>query len=67
MAQGCQEGKATPTMAEVICPKCGEVVEVFVSGGAVAEMAGRLTSEEKCPKCGYVFKEGAPLSDFRTA
>ena len=27
---GCQEGKMTPRLTEVCCPKCGESVEVFV-------------------------------------
>ena len=28
--KGCQEGKATPRLSEVKCPKCGQYVEVFV-------------------------------------
>ena len=31
LINGCQEGKGTPRLAEVKCPKCGEMVEVFVN------------------------------------
>ena len=38
LLKGCQEGKSTPRLTEVKCPKCGEVVEVFVKmGGAIGE------------------------------
>ncbi len=33
LIKGCQEGKGTPRLAEVKCPKCGEYVEVFVLMG----------------------------------
>ena len=38
LINGCQEGKGTPRLTEVKCPKCGEYVEVFVKmGGAIGE------------------------------
>ena len=30
LLDGCHEGKHTPRLAEVMCPKCGEWVEVFI-------------------------------------
>ena len=32
LLNGCQEGKATPRLMEVKCPRCGEIVEVFQKG-----------------------------------
>ena len=38
LISGCQEGKGTPRLAEVRCPKCGAWVEVFIKmGGAIGE------------------------------
>ena len=64
---GCQEGKATPKLTEIICPQCGEIVEVFVKMGGSVGQTGTLVSEETCPKCGHVFPEGAPISDYKLA
>ena len=33
LLNGCHEGKATPRLTELICPKCGEIVEVFIRMG----------------------------------
>ena len=30
LLDGCHEGKHTPRLSEVKCPKCGEWVDVFV-------------------------------------
>ena len=45
------------------CPKCGELVEVFVKmGGAIGE-TGTLTSDEICT-CGYVLPAGSYETDY---
>ena len=67
MSKGCQEGKATPKLTEVLCPECGEIGEVFVHMGGSADKTGRLASDEKCPKCGDIFAEGTPVSDYERA
>ncbi|MDO4321691.1 MAG: hypothetical protein Q4C61_04110 [Lachnospiraceae bacterium] len=62
--RGCQEGKTTPKMVEVKCPKCGEMIEVFVKmGGALGE-SGTLAADEKCPGCDFVAEEGTPVASF---
>lgn len=40
--KGCQEGKGTPKLVEVKCPKCGEYVEVFVKMGGAIGKTGTL-------------------------
>ena len=65
VVDGCQEGKKTPKIVEIKCPKCGEEIEVFVRMGGEVGMAGTLVSDETCDKCGYVAKEGTPLSEFQ--
>ena len=63
LIKGCQEGKGTPRLTEVKCPKCGEYVEVFVRmGGAVGE-TGTLKSDEKCT-CGYILPAGSYETDY---
>ncbi len=62
---GCQEGKATPRLKEIICPKCGEIVEVFVGMGAMN--AGTIMSDEKCPKCGLEIAAQTPVSEYKEA
>ena len=64
LLNGCQEGKFTPRLAEVKCPKCGEWVEVFVKmGGAIGE-TGTLTSDETCT-CGYVLPVRSYETDYK--
>lgn len=66
--QGCTEGKSTPRLVEVKCPKCGEVMEVFVRmDGEGGTATGTTKSDEKCPKCGYVIPEGTPLEKLTQA
>ena len=60
---GCQEGKATPKLVEVKCPRCGEIVEVFVMMGGAVGKTGTLASEEVCG-CGYVLAAGTYLTDY---
>ena len=58
LISGCQEGKVTPRLVEVKCPKCGRWVDVFVRmGGAIGE-TGTLVSDEVCD-CGNVFHAGS--------
>ena len=63
LIRGCQEGKGTPRLEEVKCPRCGAWVEVFVKmGGAIGE-TGTLVSDEKCD-CGYVLTAGSYVTDY---
>ena len=63
IVRGCQEGKNTPRLEEVRCPRCGAWVEVFVKmGGAIGE-TGTLVSEETCA-CGQVLPAGSYVTDY---
>ena len=63
LINGCQEGKATPRLVEVKCPKCGEDVEVFVIMGGAIGKTGTLTSDETCT-CGHILPAGRYLTDY---
>lgn len=65
--KGCQEGKATPKLVEVKCPKCADIMEVFVKMGGGVGQTGTLASDEACVSCGYVAEAGRRLSDFEEA
>lgn len=66
LIRGCQEGKATPRLTEVKCPKCGAWVEVFIKmGGAIGE-TGTLISDEAC-ECGHILPAGSSERDYETA
>lgn len=65
--RGCQEGKMTPKLTEVYCPRCGSIMEIFVKMGGGATETGRLVSDESCPDCGYVAEAGTPAQNFREA
>ena len=58
LINGCQEGKGTPRLTEVKCPKCGEYVEVFVLMGGPIGKTGTLASDEICT-CGHVLAAGS--------
>ena len=60
---GCHEGKHTPRLTEVRCPKCGGWVEVFEKLGGAPGQTGTLASSETCT-CGYVLKEGTYETDY---
>ena len=61
--RGCQEGKATPRLTEVLCPACGQIVEVFVQMGGAIGKTGTLSADETCA-CGYVLAAGTALTDY---
>ena len=48
LINGCQEGKGTPRLVEVKCPKCGDWVEVFVKMGGAIGKTGTLVADERC-------------------
>lgn len=60
---GCQEGKHTPQLVEVKCPRCGAYVEIFVKMGGMAGMTGTLVADEQCP-CGYLLPMGSFAEDY---
>ena len=63
LLKGCQEGKGTPRLTEVKCPRCGAFVEVFIKmGGAIGE-TGTLTSDEICV-CGHILPAGSFETDY---
>ena len=63
LISGCQEGKGTPRLVEVKCPKCGGIVEVFIKmGGAIGE-TGTLVSDEVCD-CGHILPAGSYETDY---
>ena len=63
LLNGCQEGKGTPRLTEVRCPKCGEWVEVFVLMGGPIGKTGKLASDETC-SCGCVLSAGSYETDY---
>ena len=63
LLDGCQEGKHTPRLTEVKCPKCGEWVEVFVIMGGPHGKTGTLASDETCT-CGTVLSAGSYETDY---
>lgn len=65
--RGCKEGKLTPRLEEILCPRCGEVVEVFVKMDGKAGQTGTLASDEKCPGCGKILEAGTYLTDYEPA
>lgn len=63
LINGCQEGKGTPRLTEVKCPKCGQYVEVFVRMGGRPGQTGTLASDEACA-CGYILPAGSYETDY---
>ena len=63
LIDGCQEGKHTPKLTEVKCPKCGQWVEVFVLLGGSPGQTGTLKSDEVCA-CGHVLPAGSYEADY---
>ena len=65
LLKGCQEGKGTPRLSEVKCPRCGAWVEVFVKMGGAPGQTGTLVADETCT-CGYVLPAGSSESGYET-
>ena len=63
LLKGCQEGKGTPRLTEVKCPRCGEIVEVFVKMGGAPGQTGTLVADEVCA-CGYILPAGSSESRY---
>lgn len=63
LINGCQEGKGTPRLRSVKCPKCGEWVEVFVQMGGAIGKTGTLVADETCI-CGHVLPAGSYEQDY---
>ena len=63
LLDGCHEGKHTPRLTEVKCPKCGEWVEVFVKMGGAPGETGTLVSDECCI-CGQRLPAGSYETDY---
>lgn len=63
LINGCQEGKGTPRLTEVKCPRCGEFVEVFVLMGGPIGKTGTLACDEVCP-CGHILPAGSYETDY---
>ena len=61
LIEGCQEGKHTPRLSEVKCPKCGAWVEVFIRMGH--NQTGTLAADETC-SCGHVLPAGSYETDY---
>jgi len=64
LLDGCHEGKHTPKLTEVKCPRCGQWVEVFIKLGGAPGQTGTLVSQEVCD-CGYVLPAGSYESDYK--
>lgn len=60
---GCHEGKHTPQLVEVKCPKCANELEVFVKMGGSPTETGRIISDEIC-QCGYIIESGTALEEL---
>ena len=63
LLNGCHEGKMTPKLTEVKCPRCGEYVEVFVQMGGKAGQTGTLVADEVC-ECGCILSAGSYETDY---
>ena len=63
LLSGCQEGKHTPKLTEVKCPRCGAWVEVFIQLGGSIGKTGTLVSDEVCV-CGYILPAGSYETDY---
>ena len=63
LLSGCHEGKHTPKLTEVKCPRCGEWVEIFIQLGGKAGQTGTLIHDEKC-SCGHILPAGSYETDY---
>ena len=60
---GCHEGKHTPRLSEVKCPKCGQWVDVFILMGGRPGQTGTLASDERC-NCGHILPAGSFETEY---
>ena len=63
LIKGCQEGKGTPRLTEVRCPRCGAWVEVFVLMGGAIGKTGTLASDETFD-CGHIHPARSYETDY---
>ena len=63
LLKGCQEGKGTPRLTEVKCPKCGQWVEVFIKMGGAPGQTGTLIADEVC-ECGQLLPAGSYETEY---
>ena len=61
LLDGCHEGKHTPRLSEVKCPRCGAWVDVFIH---IPGQTGTLAADEQC-SCGYVLPAGSYETDYQ--
>ena len=54
---GCHDARNAITILEVICPKCGEIIEAF-------GMDGKVRTDAKCEECGHVIPLGTPVEEL---
>ena len=65
LIKGCQEGKGTPRLKEVKCPRCGEWVDVFVIMGGAPGKTGTLATDEIC-SCGFCLPAGSYETEYES-
>lgn len=63
LINGCKEGKGTPRLVEVKCPKCSGWVEVFIRMGGAPGQTGTLVADEIC-ECGHVLRAGSYETEY---
>lgn len=63
LLNGCQEGKVTPRLTEIKCPRCGAYVEVFIQMGGPVGKTGTLVSTETCT-CGRILPAGSYETEY---
>lgn len=55
---GCHDARNAVTILEVVCPKCGEIMEAF-------GVDGKLRADAACENCGHVIPEGTPVEELK--
>lgn len=54
---GCHEARNAVTIAEVLCPRCGAVTEVFVKDGSIC-------ADSVCEECGCRIEQSTALEEL---
>lgn len=57
VAVGCENARNMITIEEIVCPDCGDSIEVFVKDG-------RTTGDAVCDSCGYTVPEDIYLEEL---